>query len=412
MNTPKNARRRVIDARAALVLDHAFFGALSLRLEIVEETQGLTRTMLTDGRSVFFNREYVQTCSDGELVGLWARLVMRPALQHHTRRGDRDPALWNDAGEYAINPLLLEASFSLPGRPLMDPQFRGMTAEQIYDVLDQESNGDGKDDREDDVRTSGDQTKDTDGTGSDDEGANANDRDKDNGNVPSNALANKPGAVIDAPDPARQEAEWQVALKQASQAAQMMGQLPGGIALAVAEAMRPRIDWKSITRRFAQELATADYSWRTPNPRYIAGGFCLPVLRSEGMGILVVVIDSSGSTVHVLPVFKAELQSIVDECQPERTIVIMVDAEVQRVDVFERGEPIEFNVVGFGGTDFRPAFDYVEREQINPCGLIYLTDGYGYFPDDPPSYPVLWAITSQGITAPSGETVFVDVSTS
>jgi predicted metal-dependent peptidase len=326
MNIPKNARRRVIDARAALVLDHAFFGALSLRLEIVEETRGLTRSILTDGRSVFFDREYVQTCSDSELVGLWARLVMRPALQHHTRRGDRDPTLWNDAGEYAINPLLLEASFSLPGKPLMDPRFKGMTAEQIYDVLNEA--GDGEGDREDDLPESGDQAADSDGTGDGDSG------DADNRNAPSNGLAKRPGAVIDAPDPAQQEAEWQVALKQASQAAQMMGQLPGGIALAVAEVMRPRVDWKSITRRFAQTLATTDYSWRMPNPRYIAGGFCLPVLRSEGMGILVVVVDSSGSTERVLPVFKAELQSIVDECQPERTIVMMVDAEVQRVDVF------------------------------------------------------------------------------
>lgn len=406
MNTLKNARRRVIDARAALVLDHAFFGALSLRLDIVEETRGLTRTMLTDGRSIFFNRDYVQTCSDSELVGLWARLVMRPALQHHTRRGDRDPPLWNDAGEYAINPLLLEAGFSLPGKLLINLQFKGMTAEQIYDVLNEEGNGNGEDDQKDASSKSNDPSANSDGGDHDGNGEG------DDGSVPSNGLAGKPGAVIDAPDPAQQEAEWQVALKQASQPAQMMGQLPGGIASAVAEVMRPRVDWKSITRRFAQALAATDYSWRMPSPRYISSGFCLPVIRSEGMGTLVVVVDSSGSTMRVLPVFKAELQSIVEECQPERTIVIMVDAEVQRVDTFERGESIEFNAVGFGGTDFRPAFEYVDREQINPCGLIYLTDGYGCFPESPPGFPVLWAITSREVTAPSGETVFVDVSTS
>ena len=72
----------------------------------------------------------------------------------------------------------------------------------------------------------------------------------------------QPGGVLDAPDPAQQEAEWQVALKQATQAAQMMGQLPGGIALAVDEVLRPRVDWKSILRRFVQQSATADYSWR------------------------------------------------------------------------------------------------------------------------------------------------------
>ena len=108
--------------------------------------------------------------------------------------------------------------------------------------------------------------------------------------------AERPGAVFDAPDPAQQEAEWQVALKQATQAAQMMGQLPGGIALAVEKIMKPRIDWRAILRRFVQQSATADYSWRMPNRRYIAGGLYLPEIRSESMPAIVVVVDSSAST--------------------------------------------------------------------------------------------------------------------
>jgi predicted metal-dependent peptidase len=87
--------------------------------------------------------------------------------------------------------------------------------------------------------------------------------------------------------------------------------------------------------------------------------------------------------------------------------VIMGDAAVQRVDRFARGESVEFNLVGLGGTDFRPAFDYVEAEQLNPACLIYLTDGEGVFPDEPSDYPTLWAITSPGMTAPWGETVTI-----
>ena len=146
-----------------------------------------------------------------------------------------------------------------------------------------------------------------------------------------------------------------------------------------------------------------------PNRRYIAGGLYLPELRSESMPAIVVVVDSSASTQTVLPTFKAELQSIVEECQPESTIVIMADAKVQRIDRFERGEAIEFNVEGLGGTDFRPAFEHVDREQLDPACLIYLTDGDGVYPDEPSTYPTLWAITTPDRQAPWGETVYIDV---
>jgi predicted metal-dependent peptidase len=36
--------------------------------------------------------------------------------------------------------------------------------------------------------------------------------------------------------------------------------------------------------------------------------------------------------------------------------VVYCDAEIQGVDVFERGEPVAVSPKGFGGTDFRPVF--------------------------------------------------------
>lgn len=46
---------------------------------------------------------------------------------------------------------------------------------------------------------------------------------------------------------------------------------------------------------------------------------------------------------------------------------------------------------GFGGTDFRPVFEYVdklcrEHEFTRLYGLIYFTDGLGIFPEKPPAY--------------------------
>jgi predicted metal-dependent peptidase len=408
MNSMNDVRQRLSAARAALVLDHPFFGALTLRMNLEEETKGRTRTMATDGRSIFYDKAFVKGCSDPELIGLLAHEVMHPAMQHHTRRGDRDPSLWNDAADYAINPILTESGFTLPGDVLNDPQYRGMTAEQIYDALNQPRGGGHEDEGDqDDGRTAAGDPGEGEGNGNGD-GID----DDDVGEDSKNDLANKPGAVLDAPDPAQQEAEWQVAVRQATQAAQMMGQLPSGMAQAVEQAMTPRIDWKALLRRFVQQFANADYSWRLPNRRYIAGGIYLPELRSESMPVIVVAVDTSASTSSVLPNFKAELQSIVDECQPEATIVIMADAAVQRVDRFERGDPIEFNVEGLGGTDFRPVFQYVDREQVNPACLVYLTDGDGCYPDEPSDYPTLWAITSPNRQAPWGETVTIDATAS
>ena len=86
----------------------------------------------------------------------------------------------------------------------------------------------------------------------------------------------------------------------------------------------------------------------------------------------------------------------------------MADAAVQRVDRFERGDPIEFNVQGLGGTDFRPAFEYVARERLALACLIYLTDGQGIYPDEAIDVPTLWVMTTPEESAPWGETVFLD----
>lgn len=76
---------------------------------------------------------------------------------------------------------------------------------------------------------------------------------------------------------------------------------------------------------------------------------------------------------------------------------------------FNGGGAIEFNVEGFGGTDFRPAFEHVDREQLNPACLIYLTDADGVYPDEPSTFPTLWAITTANRRAPWRETVYIDV---
>lgn len=138
---------RIQKARTTLLLDHPFFGSLLFRLG-GRPTDSI-QTMATDGVSLFYNPAFVETLNAAELAGVLAHEVMHPALQHHMRRGDRDRLRWNVACDYAINPLLLDAGLTLPKDVLIEQRFRGMSAERIYNLIEEQqdqdgSNGEGK----------------------------------------------------------------------------------------------------------------------------------------------------------------------------------------------------------------------------------------------------------------------------
>lgn len=69
---------------------------------------------------------------------------------------------------------------------------------------------------------------------------------------------------------------------------------------------------------------------------------------------------------------------------------IQEDAKITSQEDFDRYLQT-MKLRGFGGTDFRPVFSYVDKlieqkEFQNLKGLIYFTDGYGTFPSSMPNY--------------------------
>ena len=76
--------------------------------------------------------------------------------------------------------------------------------------------------------------------------------------------------------------------------------------------------------------------------------------------------------------------------------IIQCDTKIQHDEKITSQEEFDryiktMKLYGFGGTDFRPIFSYVDKlikdkEFTNLKGLIYFTDGYGTFPSKKPSY--------------------------
>ena len=381
--------------------------------------------MATDGSRIFYNPSFVDQLKSAELEGTLAHEVLHCALGHQCRRGERDPELWNQAADFAINPILLGNGFTLPAGALIDPAFNHLSAEEIYARLLQRKTNGGASARQEphqtntgggtargpqQVQDSGIPDPKAASPGLSQTGATP-------GGVPSPDCT-RPGGfgeVWDATDeqghpasPAekrRQEHEWSIAAEQALRSAKTCGHEPARVERPLSESRQSRQDWRAILRDFVAATTPSDYRWSPPNRRYIASGLYLPSVERHGLGEIVIAVDTSGSIGRIeLEQFAGEISAISEEAQPEAIHVVYCDAAVQSAQQFGPSEQVRLEPKGGGGTDLGPAFEWVAENDIVPVYLIYLTDLCCDSYPEAPDYPVLWVTDSSRI-APFGETL-------
>ena len=115
-----------------------------------------------------------------------------------------------------------------------------------------------------------------------------------------------------------------------------------------------------------------------------------------------IVIDTSASVDgELVETFVRKTYNILKQTESFFTKInlhlIQCDTQVQEDLKITCQEEMEtclqsLTLKGFGGTDFRPAFDYVEKlvsekEFVNLKGLLYFTDGEGIYPSHQPPFP-------------------------
>ena len=357
MGSENDLVRKLTRARTQLLLGQPFFGTLCLRLKLMPAD---VPTMATDGRRIVYDPRFVQSLTPAELEGVLAHEVLHCALGHHCRRGTRDRMLWNEAADLAINPLLVANGFTLPAGALLDPAFDDLSAEEIYGRLLQRSDGPSS---SPDATPSPSPSGST-GSGSPTHGSSPTSPRQDGPEGKGADETSSPqsggfGEVLDAIDedgpPAseaenrRQQHEWTIAAEQALRSAKTCGHEPVAVERNLQESRESKQDWRSTLRDFVAARDPSDYRWTPPNRRHIYAGLYLPSVDRQGIGPIVIAVDTSGSIgSKELEQFAGEITAIAHEAQPESIHVVYCDAAVQSTQEFAASDPIRLEPKGGG----------------------------------------------------------------
>lgn len=375
---------KILAARTSLLWDHAFFGALAVQLELVDATDDpRIDTMATDGKRLYYHEPWVDGLTKEELVFVMAHEVMHNALEHHIRRQARDAGLWNKSADFAINGELVEyekamqcegkrAGWKMPKDGLISDRFTGLSAEEIYRLLE-----------EDEQKGGGGQR---------------------GGAVPGAGQGSDPGGcggVIDACNPhdatavAEARADVQRQIRQAASMARgaNAGSLPAGVQRLIDRLVAPVVDWRQVLRRFIDDSSRKDYTWTRPNRRLLSRGLILPGLQSDGINHLVVAVDTSGSIdEEILVSFASEINAAFGDGNVDKISVIYIDTKVHRVEEFEAGDELDLRPEGGGGTAFSDGFRWINENAEDASAVVFFSDLFVTDFGEEPPMPVLWAV--------------------
>jgi len=384
MNTTLR-NKRVERAQLRVLFKVPFFAPGVARLPVTFDER--VKTACTDGKGIRWNPDWFDKLPDAVLPTVLCHEVCHCMLGHLWRAPASNWDVWNQSADHAVNLMLKEWSqvrvgmgeadpFPFPQPEsdyCMDPQYSGMSEEQIYSILNKQQQGGG--------------------------GAQGQGR-------PQFGEFSEPDPA--APPQAGQhlQTDWQATLLQSARMAQGQGELPASLKRYVEAAVSPQLPWYELLRSWLREQCSEDWDWQRPALEYGESGFILPGLHSEKVGPVVFATDTSGSIDEaMLAQFQTEKQNCLDTMRPASLLDIYCDATIHLIREYVPGETISREAPGGGGTRFEPVFEHLAGMVPQPKALIYLTDLCGSFPKDDPGYPVLWVSWEESGQAPFGHVV-------
>ena len=359
---------KLTTARVGLLLKAPFFGNMATRMKMIDASEWCP-TAATDGRNFFYNKDFVEKLSTKKLEFLFGHEIGHCVFDHFGRAGSRDRQLCNIAQDYAINIILKDEKIGDvidEVKICLDPKYRGLAWEEIYDSLYEEAEEIGMDEL---MEQLGDLLDDH---INEDTGGGGNDGDE-------NGKDKKGKPVLSKEEKQKIKDEIKEAMIQ-SAAAAGAGKTPAAIQRLIKDLTEPKMNWREILRMNIQSLVRNDYSFSRPSRKGWASGVILPGLKNDETIDVAIAIDMSGSIgLDDATVFLTEVKGIMDQYEDYNVKIWCFDTEVYNYAEFsaDAGDGIEtYEPKGGGGTEFMVNWDFMKENGIEPKKFIMFTDGY------------------------------------
>lgn len=389
----QSSTNAMTSAKRSMLIRYPFFGTIALNMEWVKvrDDDPLIRTAATDGYRIFWNGSFIEKLDMNGRVFVAAHEIGHVVVMTLSRLGKRNLLLWNIASDYALNAMLKEFGLTIPSMRiegeqkevgLYDPQYNGMTSEEIYEKLQDEilekivtmdQHFHGKKlviDQDGFVR-------------------------------PADATENEIKA---------QRRKMKSVINQAAAGA---SNVPASVRKMILELNDPIIDWKSVINMKLLSKKRSDYEWVPPDSGTFYTGMTLPQLTTAPHLRASIVLDASGSMSDDdhRNIF-SEIKSIAEEFTSWEMQILSFDSEAYNPTVFTSESPddiLKYNVVGGGGTCFRPPLEVVMQSEFKEEPVLFFTDGFSSdgWCNDLSMLDLLWVINSSA-TPTWGEMVRYD----
>jgi predicted metal-dependent peptidase len=354
--------KRISQAKGRLLVEFPYFGSLATKLAL--RVNDDRESFCSDGVVLEYREEYLRGLGVDELEFVLANGAMHAALAYETRKKNRSDWLWQMASDIAINDMLVQNNMTLPDGARYEKRFEGMYAEEIYAELKSE------------------------------------------------LLHQEESSLQEQPRDDSQESilEEQLFAHAASELLKQHfkeGDTPQSIERFFELTYLSKVDWREELKNALDPFFKDDYVMLPPSKKLLSMGIYLPSTTSHTVR-LVIAIDSSGSVdSSLLNTFLSEVDFLMELSHSYCIDLLVCDDTIHSHTRFVTGESLEVQLQGYGATDFRAVFEYIENELEDVRLLLYFSDLQGVFPSQQPPYPVKWITPKEG-SVPFGEVIILE----
>ena len=424
----KTAKAILAKYRQNLINNHPFIGTIAMNLDLVPIRDARCSTAMTDGKSIYFDIDFLSKLNEKEGVFVLGHEVWHVVMMHFLRGKGFDPSIFNIACDMEVNQILENDGF-IPPADVIFPNKQhsrvcqydfpdGLNAEKYYELLlkdlEKSQNKMNKEENAEKSNSKRNKNKNNNGGNCSGQFDDHFDKNVDYDKAGEDALKKnvsdkygekgldedfKPGKIKSESVAKEMAEEIRQSIVSAAQTYEKFrGELPGHIKKIVNTLLESKVSWKEALAKFITSGMHNKSTWNAPNRRFAYNGIYLP--RHDGdMMRIAIGIDTSGSCQDECQTFLSEINEIAKTFGNYELHLIQCDTQVQDYQTFDEFNTIEGQVEkmefkGFGGTTLKPIFDYIQLNNIEVNGVVVFTDGYceDFEDDGSIDLPVLWTI--------------------